>query len=127
VAMDTAIRRGRAPFVLTLVAVAYSTGLLIWVTVVPAFNGETLLDYGGPGSLAITAQPMLFSLLMWMLLRRRCTTGSRLATATAWVLGSLYLVWSVLAALTLAAGAFPAAACLLFAVGLTPRPEPHAA
>jgi hypothetical protein len=124
--MDTAVRRGRAPFGLTLVAIAYSIGLLIWVAAIPAFDGETLLEYGGPGSLAITAQPLLFSLLMWALLRRRCTTGSRVATATAWALGTLYLVWSVLAALSLAAGAFPAAVILLFAVGLTPRPDPRA-
>jgi hypothetical protein len=37
------------------------------------------------------------------------------------------VVWSVLAALSLAAGAFPAAVILLFAVGLTPRPDPRAA
>src|SRR3954470_3331625 len=98
--MDTAVPRGRAPFALTLVAVAYSVGLLIWVAAVPTFDGETLLEYGGPGSLAITVQPLLFTILMWALLRRRCTTGSRVATAIAWALGFLYLVWSVLAALT---------------------------
>jgi hypothetical protein len=49
------------------------------------------------------------------------------ATTTAWALGSLYLVWSVLGALTLAAGAFPAAVILMFAVGLTPRPDPDIA
>jgi hypothetical protein len=125
--MDMAVRRGRAPFGLTLLAIAYGIGLLIWVAAVPAFDGETLLEYGGPGSLAITAQPLLFSLLMWALLHRRCTTGSRVASATAWVLGTLYLIWSVLAALTLAAGAFPAAVILLFAVGLTPRPDSRAA
>jgi hypothetical protein len=125
--MDAVAPRGRAPFGLTLLAVAYSVGLLIWVVAVPGFDGETLLEYGGPGSIAITAQPLLFSLLMWALLRRRCTTGSRLATATAWALGSLYLVWSVLAGFTLAAGAFPAAAILFIAVGLTPRPNSRAA
>jgi hypothetical protein len=119
--MDMAVRRRRASFGLTLLAVAYSIGLLIWVAAVPAFDGETLLDYGGPGSLAITVQPLLFSLLMWGLLRRR-TSGSRVASATAGVLGTLYLIWSVLAVLTLAAGAFPAAVILLFAVWLTRVP-----
>jgi hypothetical protein len=125
--MDTAVRQGRAPFVLTLLAVAYSVGLLFWVAAVPAFDGETLREYGGPGSLAITVQPLLFSLLMWALLRRRCTTGSRIAIAAAWALGSLYLVWSVVAGLTLAADAFPAAVILLFAVSLTPRPDSRGA
>jgi hypothetical protein len=121
--MDATVRRGRVPFGLTILAVAYSVGLLVWVIAIPSIDGETLLQYGGPLSVAITAQPLLFSLIMWALLRRRCTTGSFLATATAWVLGSLYLVWSVLGALTLAAGAFPAAVILMFAVGLTPRHE----
>jgi hypothetical protein len=110
-----------------MLAVAYSVGLLVWVIAVPSVQGETLLQYGGPLSVAITAQPLLFSLIMWALLRRRCTTGSLLATATAWALGSLYLVWSVLGALTLAAGALPAAMILIFAVALTPRPEPRSA
>jgi hypothetical protein len=124
--MDMAVRRGRATFGLTLLAVVYSIGLLIWVAAVPALDGETALEYGGPGSLAITVQPLLFSLLMWALFRRR-TSGSRVASATAWVLATLYLIWSVLAALTLAAGAFPAAVILLFAVWLTPRPDSRTA
>lgn len=121
--MESAVvGRGRAPFGLTLLAVGYGVALLVWVAAAPAFEGETLLEYGGPGSLAITAQPLVFSLLMWALLRRRCTTGSRVATVTAWALGTLFLVWSVLGALSLAAGAFPAAVLLLVAVALTPRP-----
>jgi hypothetical protein len=122
VSMNAAIRGGRAPFGLTVVAVAYGVALLVWVAAVPSIDGETLLEYGGPWSLAITAQPLVFSLLMWGLLRRRCTTGSRAATAAAWTLGALFLAWSVLGALSLAAGAFPAAALLLVAVALTPRP-----
>jgi hypothetical protein len=120
--METAVRRGRAPFGLTVAALAYSVGLLVWVVALPAVDGETLLENGGPASLAITAQPLLFSLLIWAPLRRRCTTGSRVATATAWTLGTLFLAWSVLGALSLAAGAFPAAVLLLVAVALTRPP-----
>jgi len=120
-------RGGRVPFGLTMAAVAYGVGLLVWVAAVPAFDGETLLEYGGPWSLAITAQPLLFSLLMWALLRRRCTTGSRVATTAARALGGLFLAWSVLGALSLAAGAFPAALLLLIAVALTPRPDSRTA
>jgi hypothetical protein len=125
--MEAAAWRGRAAFGLTLLALTYSVGLLAWVVSVPAFDGETLLEYGGPGSLAITAQPLVFSVLMWALLRRRCTSGSRVAIATAQVLGTLFLVWSVLGALTLAAGAFPAAVALVFAVLLTPRRDARVA
>jgi hypothetical protein len=125
--MQSAVGRGRAPFGLTLLALAYGVALLVWVAAAPAIDGETLLQYGGPGSLAITAQPLVLSLLMWALLRRRCTTGSRMATVTAWALGTVFLVWSVLGALSLAAGAFPAAVILLVAVALTPRPGSRAA
>jgi len=36
----------------------------------------------------------------------------------------VFVVWSILGALSLAAGAFPAAVLLLAAVALTPRPDP---
>jgi len=121
--MQAAVWRGRTSFGLTVAAVAYSFALLVWVVAAPAIDGETLLEYGGPWSLAITAQPLLFSLLMWALLRRRCTTGSQVATTAARTLGGFYLIWSVLGALSLAAGAFPAALLLLVAVALTPRPD----
>ena len=109
-------------FVLNMAASLYGVALLVWVATVPSVEGETLLQYGGPESLAITAQPLLFSLVMWGLLHRRCSTGSRTATATACVLAPLYLAWSVVGALTLAAGAFPAAVLLMCALALTPTP-----
>ena len=101
----------------------YGVGLLVWVVAIPSIDGETLLEYGSPWSVAITAQPLLFALLMWPLLRRRCSSGGTLAGATAWALASLFLVWSVIGALSLAAGAFPAAVMLLVAVALTPGPD----
>jgi len=119
-------RGGRVPFGLTMAAVAYGVGLLVWVAAVPSIEGETLLEYGGAWSLAITAQPLLFGLLMWALLRRHCTTGSRVAIAAARALGGLFLAWSLLGALSLAAGAFPAAVLLLVAVALTPSPDSRA-
>jgi hypothetical protein len=122
--MVDAAWRGREALLLTVVASLYGVALLVWVAAIPSVDGETLLQYGGPGSLAITAQPLLFSLLMWALLHTRCTTGSRAATTAAWLLAPLYLGWSVLGALTLAAGAFPAAVLLLAALALTPTPGP---
>jgi len=119
-----ALRRGRASFGFTMVAVAYSVALLVWVAAVPSIQGETLLEYGGPWSLAITIQPLLVSLLMWALLRRRCTTGSQAASTAAWTVGGMYLGWSVVGALSLAGGAFPAAMLLLIAAVLAPRPLP---
>lgn len=121
--MAASLRRGRASFGLTLAAVVYSIALLVWVAAVPGVDGETLLEYGGAWSLAITAQPLLISLVMWALLRRRCITGSRAASTAAWAIGGLYLPWSIAAGFSLAAGAFPAALLLLIAVSLTPKPR----
>src|SRR5438094_685476 len=118
--------RGRAAFGLTLAAFVYGVALLVWVVAVPGVQGETLLEYGGPWSVAITIQPILFSGAMWWLLHRRCATGSRAATRIAWTAALAFLVWSVLGALSLAAGAFPAAALLLAAVACTPSPQARA-
>ena len=121
--MDRSAYLGRASFGLTVAAIIYSVALLAWVVAIPGIDGQTLLEYGGPASLAITVQPLLVSLLMWTLLRRRCTTGSRLASSAAWAIGGSYLAWSVLAALSLAAGALPASLLLLIAAMLTPTPS----
>jgi|SRR5215216_1973668 len=119
-----ALRRGQASFGFSVAAVAYSVALLVWVAAVPSIDGETLFEYGGPWSLAITVQPLLVSLLMWGLLRHRCTTGSQAASTAAWTVGGMYLGWSVIGALSLAGGAFPAAVLLLIAAVLSPRPRP---
>jgi hypothetical protein len=122
-AMAAPLLRGRASFGFTFAAVLYSVALVVWVLAVPGSDGETLLEHGGPWSVAITAQPLLVSVVVWVLLRRRCTTGSRIASNAAWTIGAVYVVWSVLGALSLAAGAFPAAVLLLVAVALTPPPS----
>jgi hypothetical protein len=119
--MTPVVRRGQLSFGFTVAAVLYSIALLVWVVAVPSTGGETLLEYGGAWSLAITAQPLLISLLMWALLRHRCTTGSGAASLAAWAIGLPYLAWSVAGALSLAAGAFPAAVLLLIAVTLAPQ------
>jgi hypothetical protein len=125
--MAAAPRRGQASFGFTLAAVLYSIALLVWVAAVPSTEGQTLLQYGGPGSLAVTVQPLLVSLVMWALLRRRCSTGSRVASTAGWMIGGMYLVWSALAGFSPAAGALPAALLLLIGVTLTPNPNSHPA
>jgi hypothetical protein len=105
---------GRAAFGLTVVALLYSVGLMAWVVTQP---------WAAPMTLAIVAQPLLVTLLVWHLLHARCSTGSRVATTAAWLVVSLFLTWSVLGALTLAAGAFPAAFLLLLAAATTPKPQ----
>jgi hypothetical protein len=124
--MDATLRRGRVSFGLTAAAALYSLALLASAAAVPSVDGETLLEYGGPASLAITVQPLLVSLVMWALLRYGCTTGSRLASTAALAIAGIYLGWSVVAVVSLAAGAFPAAVLLLIAALVTPEPAPPA-
>lgn len=75
-----------------------------------------------PLGMLIAVQPLLISLLMWQLLRERCTTGNRTATSASRVIAFLYLPWSVIGTVTLALGALPAAVLLAAATILTPAP-----
>jgi hypothetical protein len=121
------LERGRVAFVLTALAAFYSVALLASVMAVPGDDGQTLLSSEGPWTLAIFAQPLAFTALMFGLLRARSRTGSRAATTAAQSLAIAYLLYSVLAGFTIAAGALPAAFLLALATGLTPAPEPQPA
>jgi lysylphosphatidylglycerol synthetase-like protein (DUF2156 family) len=112
-------------FGLSVVAIVYSVALLAAITAIPADDGQTLLEYGGPWSLAIFAQPLLVSVLMWHLLRRRCHNGSRHATRAAWVIATIYLIYSVLGGFSIAAGGLPAALLLFLALATTPPGSPN--
>ncbi len=125
--MSGGLERGRLAFALTALAAVYSVALLASVMAVPEDDGQTLLSSGGPWTLAIFAQPLALTALMFGLLRARCHTGNRVATTAAWSLASVYLLYSVLAGFTLAAGAFPAAFLLALATAFTPEGEPQPA
>jgi len=111
-----------AAFGLTVLAVLYGVALLVQILVVPEFaSGKTLFEYGGSGTLLIFGQPLLVSLVVWVLLNRHCKTGNRAAGRVAEVGVSFYVVYSIVGGFTISAGAFPAACLLLAAVLLTPR------
>ena len=116
--------RGAAAAGLSILAMAYGAALLVAVAVAPALDGESLLEHGGPWSLAIFAQPLVASAVVWSLLRRRCHAGGDGVTAAAWSLATVYLVYSVLGGFSIAAGALPAAVLMLLAVAVTPRGAP---
>ena len=122
-------RKGWVAFGLTVLAVAYSAVLLFWVVAIPEFGRgeETLLEYGGPLTLVIFVQPLIFSALIWALLRRSCSVSESKACGVATWGSALYLVWSVLGGFTVAAGAMPAAMLLLAAALFTPRGSPASA
>ncbi|HEX8120338.1 MAG TPA: hypothetical protein VF549_03640 [Solirubrobacteraceae bacterium] len=108
---ETDASRGRLAAAMTLAAAVYGVAAtLVWGT-----------QFGGGVAYAIYAQPIAVSALLFVLLRLRCTYGSPTASFAAWTLASLFLAWSVLGALSLAAGSFPAATMLVAAVALTPR------
>ncbi len=111
--------RGRVAFGLTAGAALYSVVLLASLTV-PSVDGQALFSYGGPWTLAIFAQPLVLTVVMFGLLRARCHTGSRAATTAARSIAVAYLLYSVLAGFSIAAGALPAALLLALATGLTP-------
>lgn len=113
--------RGRVAAGLCVLAGVYGAGLLLTITVIPTVDDRTLLQHGGPWSLAIFAQPLLVSAMMWHVLRRRCHGGSDRATTVAWTLASVYLIYSVVGGFSIAAGALPAALLLFLAVALAPR------
>lgn len=121
--MRGGVARGRLAFALTALAFAYDLALLVAIVAAPTVDGQTLLEYGGFLSLALFAQPLLVTLLLWSLLRERCKRDSAAATAAAWTIASLYLAYSVLGGLSIAAGALPAALLLFVAVSVTPRPD----
>lgn len=115
-------QRGPVAAGLCVLAVVYSAALLVAVAVIPVVDGQTLLGHGGAWTLAIFAQPLLVSGLIWRLLRARCQTGSPRATRVAWTVAPVYLAYSVVGGFSIAAGALPAALLLLVAVALTPLP-----
>jgi len=98
---------GRAAFAMTMLAVAYSAGLLVWAIEAPL-------------SAPRVAPALLVSLVMWALLHRRCTQGGRAVAWAAAGLAVVFLAYSVLGAVSIAAGAFPAAIALSIAPALTP-------
>ena len=99
---------GVAAFRITMLAALYGVGTLALAIADPQLS-ELIL-----------AQPLVLSLIVGWLLHVRCSRGHRGATITAWSLLVLYLTWSVLGALSLAAGSFPAAVLLTAAAVLTP-------
>ena len=121
--MRIGVIRGRLAFALTVLAFVYSLALLFVIAVVPGDGGETALEQATIRNLAIFAQPLLVTLALWSLMRGRCTTGNDGATAAAWTISTVYLLYSVLGAWTIAVGALPAALLLFIAAHVTPRPE----
>jgi len=115
---------GRRAFVFTVLALAWSIGLLIAALVAPVYGPATLVDENGRGVLLVVAVPAVTSVAVWIALRRKCTRGGRVsgyvAWACVWVLGAFCLVG------ILSIGVFvaPVAVLLARAASLTPSGPP---
>jgi hypothetical protein len=108
------VARGRLAAALTLAAGCYGVAITAWYGT----------QFGGGFAYAIYAESIVVSALLFVLLRAYCKSGRRSLSVLAATIATLFFVWSVLGALSLAAGAFPAACLLVAAVALTPRGQP---
>jgi hypothetical protein len=107
--------RGRVAFAASTLAVLYGIAFLVWAMTTPPYDGLGLL----------AAQSLVVAAPMWLLLRRRCSTG--VGGTAGELVAVAFLVWSVVAGFSLAFGTFPAAALLLVAVLAVPAGRPRAA
>src|SRR5688500_12879452 len=76
-----------------------------------------------PESLIFSAQALAVTAVIWTLLHRRCTTGSRGATVAAWTLASLATFWGFIAGFSIGFGLLLPAMLLLVATAWTPAPN----
>jgi hypothetical protein len=90
-----------------LLTVAYSAGL----------TASAML---GSGLAFAGAIPLVYSLVVWAALRRRCTTGSHLSIFWSSTLVGLFFAWALIGFLMIAPWNLPVAVGLLAALLLTP-------
>jgi hypothetical protein len=112
-ARDTPRRRVRMSTVLHGLAGLYSVLLLAVACTVPrGSTRETWTQQFGAEILVVFGQPLLVSALLWPLLRH--PTSDRLGAA--WLLATVYLLWTLLGWYFLAPGGLPAGVLLFIAV-----------
>jgi hypothetical protein len=129
-------RRGIGAFLAVIGALGWSLAFAIWAyvgaagteCVVSTAGAETCrstpLVHGFGRELALVLAPSIVCLVVCLLLRRYCTRGRRVALGAAAVLAGLFGAVCYLAALSIGALLFPAAALLALAVATTPPPAP---
>jgi hypothetical protein len=128
-------RRGIGAFLAVVGALGWSLAFVIWAyvgaagteCVVSTAGAErcrsTPLAHGFGRELVLVLAPSIVCLLVWVLLRRYCTRGQRVALGAAAVLAGLFGVFCFLAALSIGVLLFPTAALLALAVAITPPPS----
>jgi hypothetical protein len=112
--------RGRRAFVLTVLAFAWSIGLLAAALLAPAYGSTTLVQENGSGVLLVVAVPAVISVAVWLALWRKCTRGGRVSGVVAWACVSTLAAFCVLALFSIGIFVVPVAALLACAVSVTP-------
>jgi hypothetical protein len=131
-------RRGIGAFLAVLAALGWSLAFAVWAYVGTAGTEciisttctetcrSTPLAHGLGRELLAVMAPAIVCVVVWVLLRRYCTRGQRLALGAAAVLTALFAVFCWLAALSVGVLLMPTAVLLGFAV-LATEPPPSLA
>jgi hypothetical protein len=115
--------RGRRAFVLTLLALVWSIGLLVTALFAPAYGSTTLVQENGSGVLIPVGIPAVISVAVWLALWRRCTRGGSVSGVVAWTCVSLLVVFCLLALASIGLFVIPVAVLLACATSATPLGE----
>ena len=128
-------RRGIGAFLAVVGALGWSLAFAIWAYVgaagteciVSTTGAErcrsTPLVHGFGRELVLVLTPAIVCLVVWVLLRRYCTRGQRVALGAAAVLAGLFAAVCYLAALSIGVLLFPTAVLLGLAVAATQPPS----
>jgi hypothetical protein len=112
--------RGRRAFVLTLLAFAWSTGLLVAALYAPEYGSTTLVQENGSGVLIPVGIPAVISAAVWLALWCRCTRGGAVSGVVAWTCVSLLGLFCLIALASIGLFVMPVAVLLAGATSLTP-------
>lgn len=115
---------GRRAFVLTVLALLWSIGLLAAALAAPLYGSATLVDENGRGVLLVLAVPAVISLAVGIALWRKCTRGGRVSGYVAWACVSILAAFCLVGILTIGVFVAPVAVLLARAASLTPAGSP---
>ena len=110
---------GRRAFFLTLLAFAWSIGLLVAALYAPEYGSTTLVQENGSGVLIPVGIPAVISAAVWLALWRRCTRGGAVSGVVAWTCVSLLGIFCLIALASIGLFVIPVAVLLACATSLT--------
>ena len=112
--------RGRRAFVLTLLALIWSIGLLAAALFAPEYGSTTLVQENGSGVLFPVGIPAVVSAAVWLALWLRCTRGGSVSGVVAWTCIAVLTGFCLLALASIGLFVIPVAVLLACAASATP-------